>query len=367
MEKQELNGNLLVNIVVSNSCNLVKLRRNDNHTVFSGKLIFCLLVSIVWTMNVLKMYSQDPSFSQPYANKLVLNPAFAGESECPQINLGYRNHLPETGAFNTYIVSYQSYFSDLSSGIGFVFLNDSQGNGVFSKYSITASYSYHFQLSKNVHFSAGLEAGLMHRNRNTSGLIFPDMLDPFQGIQAGEENISALNRNIFDISTGFLASFRKFFFGFAIHHLTQPNESISHSAEIPLRRKYTLHAGTTVPIGSGRNIGGLITRGQWAFLPTIIFQNQGESTILSYGLYVTLQEISLGTWLKQEFYFNDFSMTFLAGYSGDSYSFAYSYDFGYNVSGLALPEKGSHELSVGIKLPCVDKRKKIRAVKCPNF
>ena len=39
-------------------------------------------------------YAQDPEFTQFYANPLYLNPAFAGSSHCPRMNLNYRNQWP---------------------------------------------------------------------------------------------------------------------------------------------------------------------------------------------------------------------------------------------------------------------------------
>ena len=313
------------------------------------------------------MYSQDPSFSQPYANRLLLNPAFAGDSECPYLAAGYRNHLPGSGSYISYVASWQSYFESLNGGLGLVVMNDRQGQGIFNSFSVSASYSYHVQIRKDVFLNAGLEAGLFHRNRNLAGLVYTDMLDPSLGGSAMQEDISSAGRNAFDISTGLLASYRNFYFGLAIHHLTEPDQSVSSSAPVPLGRKYTVHAGTSIPVGTGRNVRGLISRGQWMFSPTFIFQHQNQSASLSYGLYVSRMGINVGAWLKQELSFDNLSMTLLAGYSGGSFSVAYSYDFGVNVSGLAVPFSGSHELSLGVRLPCVEKRRKIRAVKCPDF
>ena len=363
MKKQELNGNILVNIVVSNSCNLVKPKRFVNHRnliVRSVFTIFCLI-------NMTFMYSQDPSFAQPYANKLVLNPAFAGDTECAVITAGYRNHMPESGAYITYVLSFHSGSELLNGGFGFVFMNDRQGKGIFNKYSLSATYAYHFSVTREIHVNAGLEAGIVHRNRNSAGLVFPDMLDPFSGGQISQEVITDGSRSFPDISSGLIASYKNYYLGFALHHITQPDESISANVESALRRKYTIHAGTSLPVGTGRNISGLITKGQWTFSPTFIFQHQGTSSAISYGLYISRQEINIGAWLKQDLFFNDYSLAILAGFSGESYSFAYSFDFGMNISAISMPYSGSHEISVGINFPCVEKRKKIRAVKCPNF
>lgn len=363
MKKQELNGNILVNIVVSISCNLVKPKRFTNQRILILRSVFTAFCLI----NMTFMYSQDPSFAQPYANKMVLNPAFAGDTECAVITTGYRNHLPESGAYNTYVLSFQTASDLLNGGFGFIFMNDRQGKGIFNRYSLSASYAYHFNLTRNISVNAGLEAGIVHRNRKTAGLLFPDMLDPYSGGQTSQDIIPDGSRNFPDISSGIIASYKNYYFGFALHHIAQPDESVSTNIEHPLRRKFTFHAGTSIPVGTGRNIDGLITKGQWTFSPTFIFQHQGESSTMSYGMYISRQEINIGAWLKQDLLFNDYSLAFLAGFSGESLSFAYSFDFGMNISAISMPYSGSHEISVGIKFPCVEKRKKIRAVKCPNF
>ncbi|MCG8573993.1 MAG: type IX secretion system membrane protein PorP/SprF, partial [Flavobacteriales bacterium] len=47
-------------------------------------------------------HSQDPEFTQFYANPIYLNPAFAGSHGCPRLNLNHRNQWPSiSGAFVT--------------------------------------------------------------------------------------------------------------------------------------------------------------------------------------------------------------------------------------------------------------------------
>jgi len=43
----------------------------------------------------------------------------------------------------------------------------------------------------------------------------------------------------------------------------------------------------------------------------------------------------------------------------------YSYD--YTVSELSGASGGAHEVSLTVQLACRDKRKKLKAIKCPKF
>ena len=75
-------------------------------------------------------YSQDPQFSQFYANPLYLNPAFAGSARCARFNLNYRNQWPAiSGNFVTYSASYDQHLYPLQGGIGAIMYLDRAGNG----------------------------------------------------------------------------------------------------------------------------------------------------------------------------------------------------------------------------------------------
>ena len=86
--------------------------------------------------------SQDPAFSQFYANPLYMNPAMAGVEISPKIYLGYRNQWP--GAINPYVTyhaSYDQYIEVLQGGVGVHVGNDRQGGGVFNTLSADAILS----------------------------------------------------------------------------------------------------------------------------------------------------------------------------------------------------------------------------------
>jgi len=72
--------------------------------------------------------AQDAQFSQFYSNALYLAPSFAGASGGSRITANYRDQwigLPST--FRTYSFSYDHYFSDFRSGIGFLGYKDAAG------------------------------------------------------------------------------------------------------------------------------------------------------------------------------------------------------------------------------------------------
>ena len=82
-------------------------------------LTFVMLVLILSSVD-----AQDPAFSQFYANKLYLNPAFAGSQEGLTLSTAYRNqwsYVP--GGFNTYAVSADIQEPYINSAFGFLASN----------------------------------------------------------------------------------------------------------------------------------------------------------------------------------------------------------------------------------------------------
>ncbi|MGD0711893.1 MAG: PorP/SprF family type IX secretion system membrane protein, partial [Bacteroidales bacterium] len=104
-------------------------------------------------------YSQDPHFSQFYANPLYLNPAFAGSSVCPRLILNFRDQWPNIpGTFVSYSASYDRYVDNLSGGLGLIATADNAGDGTLNTEMISAIYSYHLKVSRTFSINAGFQA-----------------------------------------------------------------------------------------------------------------------------------------------------------------------------------------------------------------
>ena len=102
---------------------------------FTLSLLFLLVTS--------NLLAQDPTFTQFYSNPVYLNPALSGSSGCPRVAINYRNQWPQlTGNYVTYAAAYDSYFKNISGGVGLVAMHDVQGQGTIQTSMIGASYSY---------------------------------------------------------------------------------------------------------------------------------------------------------------------------------------------------------------------------------
>ncbi len=297
-------------------------------------------------------YGQDPEFTQFYANPLYLNPAFAGTARCPRFIMNYRNQWPAlTGTFVTYSVSYDQHIDAIAGGLGILITNDKAGEGTLTTTNFSAIYSYQLNVSREFSIKAGFQATYAQKKVDWEKLTFGDMIDPRRGfIFTTAEQKNFTERTNVDVSAGILGYSKRYFFGFAAHHLTEPDEGFLGLSKLPM--KYTGHAGAVIPLegrGSEANIS-----------PNILYQQQQDFRQLNLGLYVTKGAIVGGLWYR-----NQDAFIALIGFQQGLFKFGYSYDV--TVSKLSNATAGSHEISFQLQFECKPKKRKFRTVSCPSF
>lgn len=300
--------------------------------------------------------SQDPTFSQFYANPLYLNPAMAGTNKCPRAVVNYRNQWPAlTGNFVTYSASYDQYVDAVSGGLGLHIMQDHAGQNTLRTLNISGVYSYQLALSSSVSMIAGFQATYFQKDLDWSSLTFGDMIDPRRGfIYETQDKPRGDKVDNVDFSSGLLVFSETFYGGVAVHHLFEPNESLTVE-EAPLERKYTVHAGANFPIK--KDIKG---ETDTYISPNVLYQRQFDFEQINLGLYVKRGPLIGGVWYR----FND-SFIALLGVETEFFKMGYSYDL--TTSNLTTKTSGSHEISVAFTFNCAPQKKKFRAIKCPAF
>ncbi len=310
-----------------------------------------VLVLIVGTVK-----AQDPEFTQFYANPLYLNPAFAGSNNCPRFILNYRNQWPSlSGTFVTYSASYDQMVRDLSGGLGILVTADDAAKGTLRTTTVSGQYAYHLNITHGFALRVGFQATYMQKALDWSKLSFGDQIDPRYGFifNSNEQPRGGTSSDI-DISTGILGFSKSFYFGAAVHHLTQPNESlVSGDSKLPL--KITGHLGAMIPLNNTR-----YSEDDVFISPNILYQQQGTFQQLNLGVYVQKGPIVAGIWYR-----NADSFITLVGVQTKSFKFGYSYDV--TVSKLSTAATGSHEISTQFLFPCKKRRPRFRTIDCPSF
>jgi type IX secretion system PorP/SprF family membrane protein len=168
---------------------------------------------------VLMAKGQDVQFTQFYANKLYLAPSFAGAIQQDRIALSYRNQWPSLpGAFVSYSFSYDHFFSNFNSGIGFLFLRDLAGSGDLSTTNFGIQYSYDIQINNWWHVRPGVHFLYTQTGLNFDKLIWNDQISP-SGTTPTIEQPTLNSKADLDFSTSVLAYSDKYWIGLAIDHL----------------------------------------------------------------------------------------------------------------------------------------------------
>ena len=256
---------------------------------------YAILSSLV-CLSISNTYSQDAEFTQFYASPIFLNPAFAGTHMCPRLTLNHRNQWPGVPAtFITNAFTYDQHVDGLHGGLGLMVVNDRMANSLQNN-RISGVYSYQMKLSRKFSVRLGFEATFWQKKLDWNQLTFGDMIDPIRGFVYQTGNLPrGGTKSGLDLSAGFLGFSEQFYFGFAAHHLTEPNESLLTNETSPLPRKLTGHMGFHIPLSGN---GTVYRETETIISPNILYRMQGSSQQLNMGLYVQKGPYVGGIWYR---------------------------------------------------------------------
>lgn len=323
------------------------------------KRIFAALVlTVVGAVGFQKSAkAQDPQFTQFYANPLYLNPAFTGSSKCPRVVMNYRNQWPAlSGTFVTYAASYDQYVGALSGGLGLQLLHDQAGEGTIKLTSASGFYAYQTALSRGFSLRAGAQVTYFQRSLDWSKLTFGDMIDERKGfIYPTQDDPRGGTANNVDFSAGLLGYSEVIYMGLAIHHITEPNESLI-VGESAAPMKVTAHIGSKIKLSDSR----YSTKSTSFISPNILYMAQADFRQLMAGLYMTKGPLVFGVWYRDKDAF-----VALLGIQAGVIRIGYSYDV--TVSKLTTATAGSHEVSAAFQFDCRPPKRRFRTISCPSF
>ena len=271
------------------------------------------------------LYAQDPAFSQFYANRIYLNPAFAGlESGVTLTSSARLQWLNVDRGYKTVDFSVDSQLPALRLGVGLHILRDEAGLSNFTTTQIGGVFSYTIPGPKdNFHF--GFEGRIVQRAIDWDQLVFSDQLDAWDGLVKDSELNSILDQVSFgDLSFGFVwrhegklkigsrsISKIRSHLGASLHHLPYLINSNLKGNDSFLNRDYrvqprtTIHGGLIIPMtilsGSGTEV---------AISPNFRLDSQGDQflnfknnmTVGTVGIYGLVDNFQVGLLYQNRFY-----------------------------------------------------------------
>ncbi|MFI5203267.1 MAG: PorP/SprF family type IX secretion system membrane protein, partial [Flavobacteriales bacterium] len=304
-----------------------------------------------------------------YSAPMYLNPALTGFNVCSRVSSNIRNQWPSVaGGYVSQILAIDHFLINQSFGIGFMATNDFGGAGRLRSTSFSGLTAYELTVTRELTFRFGLQGGVIQRSVNFNDLLFADQIARGGSVPTLEN--PTRNVLMIDFSSGGIVFYKKYFGGLAIHHITQPNESLMEDeAGRPI--KLSIHGGGKFKIGPKVDDE---EKQQMYLTPTFNYRAQLQFDQFDVGCYYSKYIFNLGLWYRgipgfksyKEGYPNNDAVCFVFGISKDRVNVGYSYD--YTISWLQGNTGGSHELSLSYQF-CKLKRKKKKAIKviCPKF
>jgi type IX secretion system PorP/SprF family membrane protein len=308
------------------------------------KVLKLSLLIIIVLLSTIKSFAQDPEFSQFYASPLHLNPALAGISYGPRVNLIYRNQWPSIDkGYVTYAASYDQHIEKIRGGIGVAIHSDRIAGGIVQNFAAQAMYSYQVAFSRKFGIKMALSGGVANKRLDFNSLTFQDQINPIYGFTdaIGTPNTSGefplQNNSIFyaDFGGGLLAFTPKFYAGVGIKHFTRPQESFTGSDNrLPIR--LAMHGGYVFDLTPKKKKDDIYLS------PNILLVQQSNFSQLNIGTYFNYNFIYTGAFYRNTFRNSD-AVIALLGFKIEYVRIAYSFDIPLN--GLGINSGGAHEVT----------------------
>lgn len=310
-------------------------------------------------------YSQDPTYSQFYANPLYLAPSFAGATEEYRLGLNYRNQWPAIpGVFHAYSISFDRAMPNFNSGLGILASYDVAGSGELSTTNIGLLYSYDFNISRDWHIRPGVHFKFYYLGLDIYKLVFNSQMTG-SGTTPSVYPPPFDNVADVDFATSALIYNDRIWAGFTLDHLLVPKTSFyGEDAHVPV--KFNLFGGVQL-VKKTR----LRVKMEETLSIALNFQKQANFYQTDVGLYYFKSPLIFGLWYRGIPFMTSQAgdaIIGLVGFKNDYLHIGYSYDF--TISNLITSTAGAHEISLVYEFTSVafkSQRRKMRALPCPEF
>ena len=268
-------------------------------------LFFC--TSSIW--------GQDPHFSNFNNNKLYYNPAYVGIEYGIRVNMAYRRQWPKIPSkFQTFYTGFDQAvrLARGVGGFGLIVVSNTEGEGFLQNYTISIPISARVPIAAKSLLQVGVMPSFGFNSINWDRFIFSGQLNPYYGNiypsgfvppDAGSSRNSYVD--IFNIGSVFRYEntspqansaryYRKFEVGLSGFHLSEPNQSFTHS-EAPLFAKYVFFTNFTTSVF-------LKSTGLLFIEPSFLCESQRKMFSYMFGVRTSFVDsnFDLGIWMRNK-------------------------------------------------------------------
>jgi type IX secretion system PorP/SprF family membrane protein len=295
----------------------------------------CILTTymILAIFSGIKLYAQDPHFSQYFASPMTLSPALTGRGVTDwRLSSVYRTQwwMSYGVPFTTTTVSVEKNMTagrDNKNNLGFgiSMLSDASNGGLLKNnyFSFAGAYHVAFDEEGKTMLSGGIMATYANRLLDPNRFEFQDQYGSmgFQRSVPSADPVTVLSNNYWDANAGlhFSRDFTSWGYdaGAAIYHLSRPSEGAYGNFDYSISPRYSLQGGVHVNFKNNNRLNA-----------RLISEIQGQNSIFTlggvYGLDLgddTFKSFDLGLWHR----FGDAFYPY-AGISGANWQAGISYD-----------------------------------------
>ena len=331
---------------------------------------FLIMIFFAWCTAAT---AQETQFTQKYANRLSLNPAFAGLNHNWSVTFTHRNQWPTlNGSFITNQLAADYSLPDRKSAIGLILQQDRAGIGGLQKLEAAAGYAYHARLSSKFSFSGGLQLTVASLRVSLDNLVFGDQLSD-NGLVA----LTSAEANNFEpftyasVTAGGLVFTDQLWVGLAVAHLNRPTYGFHETNRMPIR--FTANAGYKFYIDSYETNNRLM---EFSISPSVTYTQQEDFMRTDAGVYTIYTPLTLGLIYRGVPFTGgaeqDRALAVLAGLQLKQFEIGFSHDIG--LAGMSELSGGANEITLTIKdIPLnrsnrgSSKNKFSKSIFCPAF
>ncbi|MCC9165384.1 PorP/SprF family type IX secretion system membrane protein [Pontibacter harenae] len=316
--------------------------------------------------------AQDVQFTQQYANRLYLNPAFTGLNHDWSVSFAHRNQWPAlNGSFVTNQLTADFSIPGQKGAAGLILQQDRAGIGGLRKLHAALSYGYHTTFTKKWAIAAGLQASITSLALSYDNLVFGDQLSDNGMVAVTSAEINSFEpTNYLSVSVGGLAFTDQFWIGLTAAQLNKPSYGFGQNTKLPIQ--FTANTGYKFYARSYVKQGKLF---ELSFSPAVTYTRQENFSRTDIGLYTILTPLTLGFVYKGvpvSDLEQDQTLALIAGLQLEQFKVGFSHDVG--ISGFSRQAGGANEISliferldVNKLFPSRLKYKNIKHIICPAF
>ncbi|MDH7914247.1 PorP/SprF family type IX secretion system membrane protein [Winogradskyella sp. SYSU M77433] len=327
------------------------------------------IITLVLVLGSVKVYAQDPIFTQSNYIQETLNPGFSGFEDSDRIAAGLltRTQWPNLDlridTQYAYLNKSFDYGPSLGFGLGINFLRQHETFNKYNYYQINVNYMHRVNLNDGWFFRPAIEVGLGFKDIGFSNLTLADQININTGV-VNPNSVDPLSNNadnVFfgDISAGIVVEREElnnvtYWFGVSAKHLNRPNISFVDGEKLPLDIFYSVHGNFRFPFLNDYKI-----------MMTANYMQQGEYNRLDIGSLFTVNQFLVGVTAATNPAKNDDSSHLLTsinafvGLEYEAFRFGLSYDA--NTTNIGRTN-GVYEFSLTYLSRCrnckVDRRRK---------